>query len=110
MIPGNLSENKELQEVMQNHPNEGIDGMIKESDKHAFHFIGLRAKQEGIKLKLSWQKFCKSHESWINLDDQLKKPQYMGGWQQVIMIHNPTIPEPKPEPKPKPRGRKPKVD
>jgi hypothetical protein len=110
MIPGNLSQNKELQEVMQSHPNEGIDGMIKESNKHCYNFIGLRAKQEGIKLKLTWHKFSNTVESWMNLDEQLKKPQYMGGWQQVIMIHNPTIPEPTPEPKPKPRGRKPKVD
>ena len=110
MIPGNLSNNKELQEVMDSYPHEGINGMIKECDKHCYHFIGLRGKQEGIKLKLSYQKFSKTLESWIKLDEQLKKPQYMGGWQQVIMIHNPPELCRYPEPKPKPRGRKPKVD
>lgn len=92
MIQGNLSDSQELQQLISQFPNENISTEIKETNKHCFNFIGINMKRgAGLSLSLRVRQFVKTVELWDTLTDFQKRPEIIGAFDTVIMIHNPLL-------------------
>lgn len=94
MIQGNLSDSQELKQLISQFPNENIPTEIKETNKHCFNFIGINMKRgAGLSMSLRVRQFVKTVELWDTLTDFQKRPEIIGAFDTVIMIHNPLLPE-----------------
>ena len=91
MIAGNLSNNKEMQNLIQQYPNETFATDIPEHNKSAFVFIGVRLKFEGVTPKLQIHQFCVSSAQYYSYRDDMKTALLQQNYNTVIMIHNPEL-------------------
>ena len=96
-IEGNLSNNKELKQLIERFPNAKIDTQIPIQDKGYFHFLGFNTTQKGLAIELSVRRFCKEVGLWQSMTQSQKEPNKIGGFNSMIMIHNPHIEETKEE-------------
>ena len=94
MIQGNLSDNLELRQLIEQFPATQFPTKIKETNKHCFNFIGINMKRgAGLSVTLNVRQFVKTVELWDTLTDYQKRPEIIGAFDTVVMIHNPLLPE-----------------
>lgn len=91
MIAGNLSNSKEMQSLIQQHPNAKFPTDIPEHNKTAFNFIGVRIKYEGITPNLQIHQFSVSSQQYYSYREDMKTALIQQNYNAVVMIHNPEL-------------------
>lgn len=104
-IPGNLSRNKELNQLIEQFPGSNIDTSISINDKNHYTFLGFNSIQKGLSSELSVKKFTKDANLWDSMTQSQKDPDRIGGFHSIVMIHNPHIEEVEEEEEEQPEGR-----
>lgn len=91
-IQGNLSNSKELQTLISRYPEANITTDVNVNNSHCFNFIGINIKRgAGINVSLRFRKFTKTVELWEAMTDYQKRPEIIGAFDTIIMIHNPLL-------------------
>ena len=92
-IQGNLSDSPQIQQVISQFPSANIPTTINENNAHCFNFLGINVKRNGgLSMDINVRQFVKSVELWDTLTDFQKRPEIIGAFDSVIMLHNPTLP------------------
>ena len=91
-MTGNLTHNKEIQNLISRYPDVDIPTQINVNNSHCFCFLGFNVKKgSGINVSLRVRQFTKTFELWEAMTDYQKRPEIIGAFETVIMIHNPYI-------------------
>ena len=89
---GNLSTNKEILNLISRYPDANISTQISVNNSHCFCFLGFNVKKgNGINVSLRVRQFTKTVELWEAMTDYQKRPEIIGAFEQIIMIHNPYL-------------------
>jgi hypothetical protein len=89
-MTGNLSHNKELQNLISRYSDVNIPTEISVNNSHCFNFLGFNVKKgNGLSLSLRVRQFTKTVELWEAMTDYQKRPEIIGAFESVIMLHNP---------------------
>jgi len=91
-MTGNLSTNKEILNLISRYPDVDISTQINVNNSHCFCFLGFNVKKVTVKnVSLRVRQFTKTVELWEAMTDYQKRPEIIGAFETVIMIHNPYI-------------------
>ncbi len=89
---GNLSTNKEILNLISRYPDANISTQISVNNSHCFCFLGFNVKKgNGINVSLRVRQFTKTVELWEAMTDYQKRPEIIGAFETIIMIHNPYL-------------------
>jgi uncharacterized protein YciW len=91
MIAGNLSNSKEMQNLIQQYPNQKFPLDIPDHNKTAFNFVGVRIKFDGLTPNLQVHQFCVSSQQYYSYREDMKTALIQQNYNSVIMIHNPEL-------------------
>lgn len=91
MIAGNLSNSKEIQNLIQQYPNHQFPTEIADHNKTAFIFIGIRVKFKGITPDLQIHQFSISKNQYYSYREDMKTALIQQNYNSVVMLHNPEL-------------------
>jgi len=91
MIAGNLSNSREIQNLIQQYPNHQFPTEIADHNKTAFIFIGIRVKFKGITPDLQIHQFSVSKQQFYSYREDMKAQMLQGNYNSVVMLHNPEL-------------------
>ena len=91
MIAGNLSNSREIQNLIQQYPNHQFPTDIADHNKTAFIFIGIRVKFKGITPDLQIHQFSVSKQQFYSYREDMKAQMIQGNYNSAVMLHNPEL-------------------
>jgi hypothetical protein len=93
MFRPNLIDSKEVQYIKQQHPNADIPSAIPYHNKEYYNFMSLKlVRTGGIGYQLKVRVFTMDQFQFDGMDDNAKKS-IVGKYDQLVIIHDPTLEE-----------------